>query len=73
MDEQDSKPTTFTVYWRAKDGQGTHIWKEGLTGPDSDKEVGLCEDTHPEATMVWSVQAGASQCRILAVEGVRHD
>lgn len=41
------------VYWRAADGAGTHVWKDGLTEAEAEAQIRWCEGAHPEATMVW--------------------
>lgn len=50
----------FGVYWRAKDGVGTHLWKDGLSAAEADAEIVWCEGAHPEATLVWSLHGANS-------------
>jgi hypothetical protein len=62
MTDQSGTPP-FAVYWRARDGQGTHTWKTGLTDAEATAEIRWCEGAHPEATIVWVTEAGASRAR----------
>lgn len=50
----------YGVYWRARDGAGTHTWKEGLSQAEADAEIVWCEGAHPEATLVWSLRGADS-------------
>lgn len=60
----------FAVYWRARDGQGTHTWKLGMTEAEATAQIRWCESTHPEATLVWIIQDGAARARTIHHPGV---
>ena len=59
----------YTVYWRARDGKGTHLWKAELTEAEADAQIVWCQGRHPDATLVWSVADGANQARKVNRQG----
>lgn len=71
MNDRDTQTTaiSFGVYWRSKDGRGTHVWKEGLTEAEADAQVIWCEGAHPEATMVWALRGSDSTTHKLRMQG----
>lgn len=68
----ETTPRIFAVYWLARDGAGTHTWKEGLTEAECEAAVIWCEGAHPEATLVWAARGADSNAWRLRVKEQPH-
>lgn len=67
-ENQTAAARIFSVYWRCRDGRGTHVWKEGLTKAECEAETRWCEGAHPEATLVWAARGNDSNAYKLKVK-----